>query len=427
MLLNLMEADGLIYNQVQYAEQFYHYSVAATVLIWGILVDRFSAKRKYILLISNLIWIVGTFLLYFMQTAFTTYLIVQILWGIAFGANGPIIGSYLGDLFRINKRGLLFSSFTIMVYLIKASSIGVTGIIGNYVGNWKFPSILFGFLGIGFLFLFLIYLKKEEPKLASIEPEFSEKIEQGYEYQEKITWNGFKSVITQPTNLLFLLQGISGMIGVTIVTRYMNYWFTSDRGMGMDSLSASLILGAGAGIGALLGITLVGRWIDKQFDKGKINKTLYFSIICLFLQVIFYYILTLVLKYPEKILPEGIFIDKIFKLYPVFYYFIIVFNFCSFCGTPIGTTVSVARTHVNLPEHRGTAAALYDLFDFIGSGVALVIGVLLYDSFQLYQLTIFIGSCFWLISGFLWIIASKTIKKDYENVRKRLQALASEK
>jgi len=423
MLLDLMESDGLSYSEIQLAESFYHYTVALTVIIWGILIDKFSNFRKLFLIISNSIWIFGTIFLYTLKPQFNNYLLVQILWGFSFGANGPIFGSYLGDLFKINRRGLLFSSFTIVVYIIKAISIGATGILGNFLGSWKAPSLFFAIICI--IILIIFQFSKIEIKLASVEPELAEKIEKGFVYKEKITWNGFKYVIKKKTNLLFLLQGITGMIGVTIVTRYMNYWFTSDRGMGMNALSASIILGIGAGIGALTGIILVGKWIDHQFDKGNINKTLYFSIICLFLQVIFYFILTIVLKYPEKIIPENIFVDKIFELFPVFYYFIIIFNFCSFCGTPIGTTVHVARTHINLPEHRGTAAALYDLFDFIGSGCALIIGVIIYNSFNSYQITIFLGSTFWLISAILWILASISIKKDYLEVRTKLQKFAS--
>jgi hypothetical protein len=40
MLLDLIELDGLLFEEIQFAEQFFHYSVAATVLFWGILVDR---------------------------------------------------------------------------------------------------------------------------------------------------------------------------------------------------------------------------------------------------------------------------------------------------------------------------------------------------------------------------------------------------
>ncbi|MBD3352748.1 MAG: MFS transporter [Candidatus Lokiarchaeota archaeon] len=425
MLLSLIESDGILFDQIQAAEQLFHYAVAATVFPWGILIDKKSEWRKYILVVSNLVWIAGSSLLYFMPTSFHLYCGIQIIWGISFGANGPIIGSYLGDLFRINKRGTLFSIFTIFVYIIKAGAIGINGILGSYLDDWKIPNFIFAIIGLISLILFLIIGK--EPKLAAVEPEFKELIQEGYKYKRNITLEGLKAVIKKPTNLLFLFQGISGMIGVSIVTRYMNYWFTSTMGMQINQFVASIILGAGAAVGALIGILLVGKWIDKKFKEGNLNKSLYFSIVCLFMQVVFYFILTMVLTYPETIEPENNTIKGIFNAYPVFYAFIIVFNLCSFCGTPVGTTVGVARTHVNLPENRGTAAALYDLFDFIGSGLAIAIGQFFFSIFSGYQITIFAGSCFWIVSGILWLFIVKFIQKDYQEIRNTLSKRARNK
>lgn len=418
MLLDLMQLDGLTFEEIQYAEQFFHYSVAATVLLWGLFVDRKPQHRKIILIASNLIWVCGSILLYFIPITQNSYFIIQILWGLSFGANGPIIGSYLGDLFRINNRGKLFSTFTIFVYIIKASAIGVNGILGNALNNWKLPTFLFA---IGSIILLIIFaFRGKDMKLASVEPELLEKIESGYEYNKKITWKGFISVIKKPTNIFFLLQGVTGMMGVVIVTRYMNYWFTSNIGMDMDEFIASIILGAGAAIGALFGITLVGKWIDRKFNQNQLNKSLFFAITCLFVQVIFYFILTMILEYPDTINPLYNNFNDIFTYYPVFYGFIIVFNLCSFCGTPVGTTVNVARTFVNAPEHRGTAAALYDLFDFIGSGIALIIGSIIFNLTGDYQSTIFIGSLFWIISAVLWLFILRFIKRDYLKVREYL-------
>jgi MFS family permease len=416
MLVDLMVLD-ISLNDIQTAESYYNFTVAGTVLFWGILVDRFPQMRKIILIVSNAIWIVASIIMMIAPMNFQLYIVIQILWGIAFGANGPILGSYLGDLFKINRRGALFSFFTIGVYLIKGSAIAVTGLIGTALGNWKIPSFIFSLGAIVLLIIFFVKMKGKEPKLASVEPEVEDKISSGFEYGHKITLEGFIGVIKKPTNLLFLAQGISGMIGVTIVTRYMNYWFVSSLGMGMNQGLAVLMLGAGGALGALFGILIAGKWVDREFKKGNIRQTLYFSIASLFLQVLFYLILTISLQYPAVINPLYNSWGLIFQYYPVFFMFIFVFNICVFFGTPIGTTVGVIRTHVNLPEHRGTAAALYDLFDFIGSGIGLLIGSALWSVLNNYPLTVFIGSCFWLISGVIWIFITLYIRWDYREVR----------
>ena len=88
--------------------------------------------------------------------------------------------------------------------------------------------------------------------------------------------------------------------------------------------------------------------------------------------------------------------------------FILVFNLCVFCGSPIGTSVGVARTHINLPEHRGTAGALYYLTDFIGAGIGIMMGTIFMSLTSSYRLTIVYGALFWLISGGIWIFISNS-------------------
>ena len=34
----------------------------------------------------------------------------------------------------------------------------------------------------------------------------------------------------------------------------------------------------------------------------------------------------------------------------------------------------MARTHINLPEHRGTVAALYDMTNSIGVAIGIIMG-----------------------------------------------------
>ena len=83
------------------------------------------------------------------------------------------------------------------------------------------------------------------------------------------------------------------MIGVVIVSRYMIFWFTSSQydGLNIETSLALLLLGSGGALGGLIGILIAGRWIDKMFKNNKINRIILFSIICLFMQILFYSIL----------------------------------------------------------------------------------------------------------------------------------------
>ena len=427
MLLDLQIAD-ISRVDIQRAESVYHYAVALSVLFWGLLVDRLHKYRRIILLISQFGWIGASIVLFFIPINYRSYSSIQIIWGLTFGANGPIIGSYLGDLFQINKRGKLFSIFTIFVYLIKNSAIGLTGIIGTMLGNWRAPSLIFAILGIVIMFIYIAKgkLNEIEPKLASVEPEYVKYVEKGQKYEHKMTANSLFEVFNTPTNMLFFFQGITGMIGVTIVTRYISYWFVSETGMGMNLYVSILMLALGGVIGSLFGVVYAGIWVDKEFKKDNIRSSLYFAIFCMFMQVISYAFLTLALDYPESIDPTANTWFNIFDAYPVFIGFIAVFNICVFFGTPIGTTVNVARTHINFPENRGTAAALYDLFDFIGAGIGIGIGSALWEGMGSYPKVILVGSLFWLISGLLWLCILVYMPKDYRYVRNFMQKRADD-
>jgi MFS family permease len=358
-------------------------------------------------------------MLFFIPINLLTYSLIQIMWGLSFGASGPLIASYLGDIFKIENRGKLFSLFTIGIYIIKGSNIAINGLIGESLGNWRAPSFIFAILGI--LIIIAFNFLGREPKLASIEPEF-EKLE-AFSYNYYINSEQIKLILKKKTNSLFLAQGISGMIGVVIVSRYMIFWFTSGQydGLNIDTGLALLLLGTGGAVGGLIGIIIAGRWIDTQFKNNKINRILLFSILCLFMQIVFYSILILGINYPNDINENINRIDIFLQLYPAFFGFILIFNLCVFCGTPVGTTVGVARTHINLPEHRGTAGAIYDLTDFIGAGFGIMLGAIFMVILNSFRMTILYGALFWLISGVIWIFIAKYIRNDYLDSREILK------
>ncbi len=417
MLLDYIQE--ISFEEIQIAESLFNYSIALTIFFFGYLVDRYNSKRKLILVGSSVLWISASFMLFFLPINFTMYCVIQILWGVSFGAKGPLIASYLGDIFQVENRGKLFSIFTIFIYFIRGSNIAINGLIGTATGNWKLPTFIFAVIGCFIVVLF--YFFANEPSIASIEPEFQNL--KGFIYNYHLTPADIKIVLKKKPNFLFLLQGISGMIGVIIVTRYMIYWFTSSQydGLNIDIGLAILLLGAGGALGGLVGILSVGRWIDMQMKRGKVERILLFSITCLFLQALFYSILILGIQYPEKVNDEIVQIDIFLQTYPAFIGFILVFNICIFCGTSTGVAVGVSRTHINLPEHRGTAGALYDLTDFIGAGIGITLGVLFMIFLNNYRLTILCGVFFWTISGVIWLFIAKFIKKDYEDSREILK------
>ncbi len=429
LLLDRVTASGISIEELQIADSVFQFIIAFSTIVWGLSIDRFTDRRVLLFVVGNCVWITGSFLLFFTPTSLSMVFTVEILWAIGIGALGPIIASFLGDIFAIERRGRLFSLYTIFLYIIKGSAIAVTGLLGSLANNWKFPSGLFGILGLMVILIFVKYGRA--PSLASAEPEISSSNPEHqtvYSATFRLEIGDLWQIIRKPSNALFLIQGISGMIGVTIVTRYLNYWFTSSKldGFGLSTAVAVLILGMAGAIGALLGITAAGWFIDRNFKRGKPQNALWFATICVFAQVGVYFLILQVLPEPADLGDARNDLIQLLGKYPFFLYFLICFNIAVFFSTPIGTTVSTARTHLNLPEHRGTAAALFDTTDFIGAGIGLLLGAVFLGITDSYRLVVQLGTLFWLISGIIWLGLTRTFGLDYLGTRQVLTQRGSQ-
>ena len=404
-------------TRIQSYDALFNFTVAITVIIFGIVVDKFPERRKPLLILMNLVWIATNILFFILPLSFSLYAGIQILWGITMGANGPLIFSYLGDLFEINFRGRMFSIFAMGLYFIKGGSGIITGFVAEAVGDWKLALVLLAIGGLISLLLFIFLAP--EPKIAQIEPEFQDILSATNPYRYRLNPKDFKQILQQKTNFLFILQGFFGMIGVVIVNRYLFYWFTSELrdGMGMNLLPTILLFGAAGGVGAVIGINLAGQFADYQFKQGRLDKMLYFSISAIFIQVGVYALLIYGPAYPASVDGDILNIFQILDDYPAFYQFGVIFGICLMLGTAIGPVVGTTRTHLNFPEHRGTAAALYDTGDFIGAGVGLILGGVFSEALGSFRLTIFFGALFWIISGLVWIMITRYIQEDYRRIR----------
>ncbi len=69
----------LSFQEIQIAESLFNYTIALTIFFWGYLVDRFNNKRKVILTLSSLLWISGSFMLFFIPINLFTYSLIQII------------------------------------------------------------------------------------------------------------------------------------------------------------------------------------------------------------------------------------------------------------------------------------------------------------------------------------------------------------
>ncbi|GAB4305408.1 MAG: hypothetical protein Kow0069_01140 [Promethearchaeota archaeon] len=418
-LLDEVVASGIEQSTLQVADSAFQFTVAVATIAWGVMVDGFPRQRKVLFVAGNITWIFGGILLAASPVGVQTLLAAEVTWGAGFAALGPIVASYLGDMFGVNRRGRLFAAYTTILYLIKGSATAVTGLVGEALGDWRYSNLSFALVGAGAMLAFLA--KARPPKLGAVEPELVDLLP-SYEVNFRFHRSSVPEVLRTRTNALLLLQGVCGMIGVTIVTRYLSYWFTATNldGLGVSTGVAVLFLGAAGAGGALAGILVAGHFVDRQFRSGKHGRALWFATGCVFAQVAAYAILLLAPRYSPPTAAAAGDLVSLLSHDPAYVAFLFGFNLATFFGTPVGTTVGIARTHANLPEHRGTAAALYDTTDFVGAGVGLLLGAAMLAATGSYRLVVVLGSTAWLLSGALWVLAARTFGRDWSLARERV-------
>lgn len=179
---------------------------AATMVFWGYFSDKYS--KKYILIISSVIWIAACFYIYF-DTGITYegLLISQIFFGLGFGAVWPICYSLLGDIVKPEKRGMVFS--------VVGLTLGLGMALGLFLGSWfsgwwQFPFFLISLIGSILIVIFLIL--GTDLKRGAAEHELKKVLEEGAIYTYDIKPEHLRTIWKKPTNVYLFIQGIPGMI-----------------------------------------------------------------------------------------------------------------------------------------------------------------------------------------------------------------------
>ena len=161
-------------------------NILVTVLssvYWGYLSGKF--KRKRLIIIGTLIWVVSVFLTSYSQS-YLQLLLYQILTGLGLGCIASIGFSVLTDSIPYQMRGLVLSLW--------GMTQGLGGIAGSLMASliatrssWRTPFEIVGF--IGFL-LIILYLFVEEPIRGKTEPELQKSIQNGQSYNYVIEAEG---------------------------------------------------------------------------------------------------------------------------------------------------------------------------------------------------------------------------------------------
>lgn len=351
---------------------------ALSSIYWGYLAGKF--KRKRLIMIGTLIWVVSVFLTSISKTYFQL-LFYQILTGVGLGCIASIGFSVLTDSIPYRMRGMVLSLW--------GMTQGLGGIAGSLMAsliatrtNWRTPFVIVGIIGF---FLIVLYLFVKEPKRGGAEPELKEIIQSGQSYNYVIDARQIKDILLKRSNLLLFLQALFMNITTGSLVWLPTFYIYKVMQQGYDMNTAIIVSGYLNAIFQIGGMTSVyfghlGDRLQKKNYKGRAFLTAAFVFLTMPLYIIMFIVPMTGLALPKNhnaILILTKLVEQIIMNPWILLIFGLAFFASAFQSANTPNWLALI-TDVNLPEHRGTAFSIANLSNSLGRTIGNVaVGTLL--------------------------------------------------
>ena len=354
---------------------------AVSSIYWGYLSGKF--KRKRLIMIGTFIWVLSVFLTSISQS-YLQLLFFQMLTGIGLGCIASIGFSVLTDYIPYRKRGMILSLW--------GMAQGLGGIAGALLASltaantsWRWPFEIVGFIG---LILMILYLFVEEPSRGQSDPELKGLISKGQMYTYIIESKHIVSLLLKGSNVYLFLQAFFMNIATGSLIWLPTLFIFKIQQQGYSTGTAMIASGYLYAIFQLGGMTSVyfghlGDKLQKKSYKGRALITAVFVFLTMPLYILMFIIPMDHLSLPNDNNPIFIFINLIQQIFVnPWMLLLFVLSFLASASQSANTPNWLALiTDVNLPEHRGTAFSVANLFNSVGRtignvGVGIVLGVI---------------------------------------------------
>ncbi|NHJ04882.1 MAG: MFS transporter [Candidatus Heimdallarchaeota archaeon] len=268
----VQESTGLGIEQLGYITLARSLLQSVSSPIWGWLADKFS--RKIVLSIGCFIWGVFTIVVGALSS-FWGMFFVRAFIGLGLAVIFPTAQSLIADYFPKAKRGRAFGL------------LGLTGIIGAIVGTlfatflgsikdlfgydwfdgWRLAFFIMGALSL--ILGIFIWIFSKDPVRGSSDSEKGEIAQDLSVSKRKFTWSDYKTILTNKTFILIVLQGCAGSIPWNSIL-WLTYWLEHIGFADVLAGIAFAVIAIGAALGNLFG-GYFGDWAAKRWpNKGRI-------------------------------------------------------------------------------------------------------------------------------------------------------------
>ena len=401
---------------------------AVSSIYWGYLSGKF--KRKRLIMIGTFIWVLSVFLTSISQS-YLQLLFFQMLTGIGLGCIASIGFSVLTDYIPYRKRGMILSLW--------GMAQGLGGIAGALLASltaantsWRWPFEIVGFIG---LILMILYLFVEEPSRGQSDPELKGLISKGQMYTYIIESKHIVSLLLKGSNVYLFLQAFFMNIATGSLIWLPTLFIFKIQQQGYSTETAMIASGYLYAIFQLGGMTSVyfghlGDKLQKKSYKGRALITAVFVFLTMPLYILMFIIPMDHLSLPNDNNPIFIFIYLIQQIFVnPWMLLLFVLSFLASASQSANTPNWLALiTDVNLPEHRGTAFSVANLFNSVGRtignvGVGIVLGVIstYLDEPYSFIITLSILQIFLIPSAFCYLRMAKKNVTDINHVKETLK------
>ncbi len=375
--------------------------LAVVMILWGYLADIVS--RKKILLFGAFLWSITALAMLFVRN-YEQLILVRALGGVGIGSFFPVAFSMASDMFPPGQRGKAAGWLNSLSALGAFAGIAMAVAYGPTAG-WRFPFGIIGLAGLVAVGAFWFLMK--EPRRASSEPEFRERVAAGESYTHRIHPRDWKVLYQVRANLFLLLQGIPGTVPWGVLT----FWtvpYLNRLGYPIP-IAALTLLGFGAG--AFLGNLIGGYLGDRLHRRRGIQYRVLLSIVGLLGGMALVGGVLLVGIPPLSGFtvkdPSNVTLDEMFAfgnfLWQHWEYglpFDILF-LAGIFATITGANWFAIMQDINLPEIRGSVSGFNNVTSQVGTGIGPLLGGVLGDLLGL-RWALFIATLFWVGCAAFW-------------------------
>lgn len=403
--------------------------VAAIAAVgWAYTGDR--TNRKPVLMAGTLIWAAGT-AGSALAANYLAFFGAQMLAAVGLGAVASVGFSVVSDLISPKRRGLVMSLWGVSQGAGTLVGTSLAALLG--AADWRRPFWVLTIVGLAATFA---YVFTYDVRRGQSEPELRAIFEAGGEYEHRISRADLKGIVTRWTNVWLVLQGITAQVVFGSLVWLPRLFQAKAEAQGFDQQTAIQIGGLFATLFSLGGVlSIVGGMVGDRLQRRTPRGRALVATVGI-LGGIPFYIVLFFLPLPLDPLEAGdsvvgTVLLSVFTVPLVGVSFLLAFvaQACTGANSPNWFALI---SDVNPPEHRGTIYSAGNLANGIGraagNGLVSVAFRGLAAAFPPplnYALGLALFQLFFVPTGLMYWLASRTAPKDIETVRETMRERAA--